>query len=113
MTLFEQACGVGVIISDNDIRNAVNTVINEHKKELVESRYEYPINRLLFSVKEGPMKWADGRKVKEIFDESILQLLGERTEDDQRVGVMIMIDYIESSREEKEEETETDCCRWF
>lgn len=96
-------------ISENDIRNAVNSVINQHKKELVESRYEYPINRLLFSVKEGPMKWADGRKVKEIFDESILQLLGERTEEDQRVSIVIMIDHIESNREKEEEETKTDC----
>lgn len=107
--MFEQACGVGVNISENDIRNAVNSVINQHKKELVESRYEYPINRLLFSVKEGPMKWADGRKVKEIFDESILQLLGERTEEDQRVGIVIIIDHVESNREEEEEETKIDC----
>ena len=82
---FEKACGIGICISDDEIQKAVSRVIHQHKQELLEKRYTFPINRLLFEVKEGSMKWADGRKLKLTFDQSILALLGEQTEEDRRV----------------------------
>ena len=52
-----------------DVQKVVEAVINDHKEDLLQQRYEYPINHLLFSVREGRMKWADGKQVKTIFDE--------------------------------------------
>ena len=72
-------------MTDEEIKNAVDKVINDNREELLEKRYTFPINRLLFVIKEGRMKWADGKKVKEQFDQSILALLGEKTEEDEKV----------------------------
>ena len=83
---FEKVCGVGVDVSDEEIRRSVATVIAAHRNDLLEQRYSYPISRLLFSIKSGRMKWADGRKVKEELDNQILALLGSRSEADQELA---------------------------
>lgn len=88
-SLFEQACGIGITISTDEIQKVVEAVINDHKEDLLQQRYEYPINHLLFSVREGRMKWADGKQVKTIFDKSILNLLGEKTEEDKQVKLNV------------------------
>lgn len=93
--LFEKATGIGIQVSDTEIQRAISSVIESHKKYLLEQRYAYPINRLLFAIKEGNMKWADGKKVKEYFDQSILDLLGEKTADDMQVRETIQFDCIE------------------
>ena len=79
------ACGVGVVVSEKEITDAVNRVVNAHRSELLEQRYSYPISRLMYSLREGNMKWADGRKVKSALDTAILALLGEKTEADESV----------------------------
>lgn len=95
---FEKACGIGVSISDEKMQQAISTVIDRHREELLEKRYTYPINRLLFEVREGEMKWADGKKLKELFDSSILSLLGEQTEEDRQVFFTHSIHDLESNR---------------
>ncbi|KAM7453668.1 hypothetical protein BLSTO_05583, partial [Blastocystis sp. subtype 1] len=80
---FKAACGVGVIVSDKEIADAVKGVVNAHRDELIEQRYAYPISRLMYSLRDGNMKWADGRKVKSALDAAILALLGEKTEADE------------------------------
>ena len=37
------------------------------------------------------MKWADGKKVKDVLDASILALLGEKTQADLDVGVLFCV----------------------
>ena len=80
-----------MIVTDEEIKNAVDHVINDKREELLEKRYQFPINQLLFVIKEGRMKWADGKKVKEQFDRSILALLGEKTEEDEKVYSCIFL----------------------
>ena len=77
--LFEETCGIGVNISEDEIRQAVSAVIDSKRPELVSERYSYPIPSLLFAVRKGRMKWADGKKVKEEFDRQIEALLGPRS----------------------------------
>ena len=86
MPLLEQACGIGVDVSREEIYEAVCKVIEEHREELLSERYSYPIHKLLYSFKQGRMKWADGKTVKSIFDEEIKSLLGEKTERDKVVS---------------------------
>ena len=79
---FETFCGIGIEVSDTEIQEAVSNVIEKHRSQLVEERYSFPISKLLYSLKDGRMKWADGRKVKDVFDREIIALLGEETEED-------------------------------
>lgn len=69
-------------MSDDEIKAAVNALIEKNKEALLAQRYCFPINQLMYATKEGRMKWADGKKVKEMFDQAILSLLGEKTQAD-------------------------------
>ena len=60
----------------------MNALIEKNKEALLEQRYCFPIPQLMYAMKEGRMKWADGKKVKDVLDASILALLGEKTEAD-------------------------------
>lgn len=79
---------MGVVVSDEEIADAVKGVVNAHRDELIEQRYAYPISRLMYSLRDGNMKWADGRKVKTALDAAILALLGEKTEADESVSLL-------------------------
>ena len=79
---FETFCGIGVEVSDTEIQEAVCNVIEKYRTQRLQERYSFPITKLLYSLKEGRMKWADGRKVKDMFDREIVALLGEETEED-------------------------------
>lgn len=82
---FEESCGIGVVVTSDDIANAVKGVIDEHKTKLIEERYHYPIGQLISEVKsKNPkMKWADGKVLKQSVDAQIEVLLGPKTEADQ------------------------------
>ena len=60
----------------------MNSLIEKNKEALLSQRYCFPIPQLMYAMKEGRMKWADGKKSKEILDAAILALLGEKTEAD-------------------------------
>ena len=78
----EEACGIGITVDRDEIKQSIASLIESHRDELVKERYTYPISKLLYSLKEGRMKWADGKAVKDELDCAILALLGEETEED-------------------------------
>lgn len=78
----EAACGAGIEVTDEEIKENVNSLIEKNKEALLAQRYCFPIPQLMYALKEGRMKWADGKKVKEVLDAAILALLGEKTEAD-------------------------------
>ena len=78
----EEACGIGIIVDRDEIKQSIASLIDSHRDELVKERYNFPISKLLYSLKEGRMKWADGKVVKDELDSAILALLGEETEED-------------------------------
>lgn len=78
----ETFCGIGVEVSDAEIQEAVTKVIEDNRTQLLKERYSFPIPKLLYSLKDGRLKWADGRKVKDVFDLQIVALLGEETAED-------------------------------
>jgi glutaminyl-tRNA synthetase len=57
----------------------VSEVINEKKAELLEQRYRYPTGPLFAKLREGPMKFANQKDLKDEFDAHLLALLGEKT----------------------------------
>ncbi|KAM3872042.1 glutamine--tRNA ligase isoform 2-T2 [Diretmus argenteus] len=78
---FEDACGVGVIITPEQIEDAVESVIKKHKEPLLKERYRFNMGLLMGEARTA-LKWADGKIVKNEVDMQVLHLLGPKTEAD-------------------------------
>ncbi|KAK4605936.1 hypothetical protein RGQ29_000287 [Quercus rubra] len=75
---FEEACGVGVEVSVEEIEQAVNEVFEENKNVILEQRYRTNVGELLGQVRRRH-PWGDPKIVKQFVDAKLLDLLGERT----------------------------------
>ena len=78
---FEASCGVGVTVTDEQIRTNVKSVVDKHKNELIEKRYRFNWGLIMSEIKKL-LKFADGKAVKAELDRQILELLGPKTEQD-------------------------------
>jgi len=78
---FEKECGVGVIVTPEEIDNAVSKLIQKNKDAIIEQRYRFNVGKLMQDVRTE-LKWADGKAVKNEIDVQIFDLLGPKTEDD-------------------------------
>lgn len=78
---FEKSCGVGVVVTPDEIEDTVEAVIACHKDELIKKRYRFNIGMLLATVRKK-LKFADGKSVKNEVDLQILDLLGPKTDAD-------------------------------
>ncbi|CAM8973766.1 unnamed protein product [Rhodiola kirilowii] len=78
LAVFEQACGVGVVVSAEEIESAVNEIFEARKNEILEKRYRINVGELLRDVREK-LKWADTKLIKERADTKLYELLGEKT----------------------------------
>ncbi|XP_011330844.2 probable glutamine--tRNA ligase [Ooceraea biroi] len=78
VTNFEESCGVGVVVSPEQIEKEVERIITTHKDELLEKRYRFNIGPLMQQVRNN-LKWVDGKAVKNEFDIQIFDLLGPKT----------------------------------
>ncbi|KAJ2509486.1 Glutaminyl-tRNA synthetase [Coemansia sp. RSA 2049] len=79
---FDEACGVGVVVSEQDIADQIRSAINDVKDTLLRERYRGQ-GKVLGIVKKLPdLRWADSGKVKSEFDAQILALLGPKDERD-------------------------------
>jgi hypothetical protein len=78
------AAGVGVVVTDADIAQAVSTVITEHQFRINTERYAFPAIYLLAPLTQGPLKWADGGAVKAEVDKQLADLLGPKTAEDEK-----------------------------
>jgi glutaminyl-tRNA synthetase len=81
LAAFEDACGVGVIVTPEMIETEVEKAVSAVKSELLEKRYRYPAGLLMAEVRKA-LKWADGKAVKSEIDVQIFDLLGPKTEAD-------------------------------
>ncbi|OWM68001.1 hypothetical protein CDL15_Pgr017569 [Punica granatum] len=75
---FEEACGVGVEVSVQEIEGTVNDIFEEKKSSILEQRYRTNVGELFGHVRKK-LPWADPKIVKQIIDTKLYQLLGERT----------------------------------
>ncbi|XP_003976505.1 glutamine--tRNA ligase [Takifugu rubripes] len=78
---FDEACGVGVVVTPEQIENAVEAVIQKHKEQLLKERYRFNMG-LLMGEARTVLKWADGKAIKNEVDMQVLHLLGPKTEGD-------------------------------
>ncbi len=53
-----KVCGVGVVVSDEEIQSVVKQVFEEHKDAIKAKGHDFSINTVLYRVKEL-IKWAD------------------------------------------------------
>uniref|UniRef100_A0A336LZF8 Probable glutamine--tRNA ligase n=1 Tax=Culicoides sonorensis TaxID=179676 RepID=A0A336LZF8_CULSO len=78
---FEKACGVGIVVTPEEIDKAVEAEIKKNKEELLKNRYRFNVGRILTEVR-SKLPWADGKAVKSEVDVQIFDLLGPKTEAD-------------------------------
>ncbi|XP_072025703.1 glutamine--tRNA ligase-like [Amphiura filiformis] len=78
---FEEACGVGVVISPDQIEDVVEEVLEKHKDGLNQKRYHYNMGIIMAEARQK-LKWADGKAIKSEVDMQVLDLLGPKTEAD-------------------------------
>ncbi|KAF9198019.1 hypothetical protein BGZ49_001299 [Haplosporangium sp. Z 27] len=79
---FNEECGVGVIITKEDVIKAIDTYTETVKDKLVSDRYKF-FGPFFAGAKNIPsLKWANGGDVKEAVDAKMLQVLGPKDERD-------------------------------
>lgn len=78
---FERACGVGIVVTPEQIEETVEGVIKKYKSQLLEERYHFNMG-LIMAETRGLLKWADGKILKNEVDVQVLNLLGPKTESD-------------------------------
>jgi len=66
---YNQSCGIGVVISDDDILSALDSIISQNQEKIVKEGWE---NRGLQGQVMGRvksmLKWADSNRVKNLVD---------------------------------------------
>ncbi|KAL0839596.1 hypothetical protein ABMA28_016282 [Loxostege sticticalis] len=78
---FEKACGVGVVVTPEQVEQAVEKHMAKYKDELLEKRYRFNSGIIMQAVRVD-LPWADGKAIKNEVDVQILDLLGPKTEAD-------------------------------
>ena len=78
---FESSCGVGLVVTNEQIENVVQAVIKENKEQIVKQRYRFNIGMLLGKARTR-IPFVDGQKLKNALDLEILELLGPKTDKD-------------------------------
>lgn len=78
---FEESCGVGVVVTPEQIEQEVEKVIKKYQAELVEKRYRFNVGPLMSEVRNN-LKWGDGKVIKSEIELQVLSLLGPKTEAD-------------------------------
>ncbi|EGW10485.1 glutamine--tRNA ligase [Cricetulus griseus] len=78
---FEQECGVNVVLTPEQIEEAVEATINRHRSQLLVERYHFNMG-LLMGEARAALKWADGKMIKHEVDMQVLHLLGPKMEAD-------------------------------
>lgn len=81
ITKFEEECGIGIVVSPEEIESEVEKVISAYKAEILEKRYHFNVGPLMQQVRNN-LKWADGKAIKNEFDLQILVLLGPKVDSD-------------------------------
>nr|CAH7724021.1 unnamed protein product [Callosobruchus chinensis] len=77
----EKFCGVGVVVSPEEIEKAVEKQITAYKKDITEKRYGFNTGPLMQKVR-AELTWADGKAIKSEIDLQVFDILGPKTEAD-------------------------------
>lgn len=64
---FEAACGVGVVVTPEQVEQAVEKHMAKYKDELIEKRYRFNSGIVMQAVR-ADLPWADGKAIKNEVD---------------------------------------------
>lgn len=64
---FEKACGVGVVVTPEQVEQAVEKHMAKYKTELLEKRYRFNAGNVMQAVR-ADLPWADGKAIKNEVD---------------------------------------------
>ena len=78
---FESACGVGIVVTNEQIEQSVQSAIAAARGEILAKRDRYPKGMLMGAVRKE-LPWADGKAIMSTIDVEFLDLLGPKTEAD-------------------------------
>jgi len=78
---FEEACGVGVVVSIEEIKSTVTDVFEENMEAIKEQRYHINVGTLCGQVRKRH-PWGDAKAIKEEIDRRLAEILGPKTEAD-------------------------------
>lgn len=67
MDAFEKACGVGVVVTPEQVEQAVEKHMAQYKAELLEKRYRFNAGIVMQAVR-ADLPWADGKAIKNEVD---------------------------------------------
>ena len=75
-------CGVGIEVTESQVRDCVIKYIEDNNEQIMTERYKL-VPGIFANIKNlSEMKWADPRSFKPIIDEEILKVLGPKDERD-------------------------------
>ncbi|KAG0235508.1 hypothetical protein BGW42_005121 [Actinomortierella wolfii] len=79
---FDEECGVGVVVTKEDVEKAIDAYTETVKDRLVKDRYKF-YGIYFGGAKNIPsLRWASGADIKEAVDKKILEVLGPKDERD-------------------------------
>lgn len=67
----EKYCGVGIVVSPEDIEKIVEKYISQVKADLLEKRYNYNVGLIMQKVR-NELPWADGKSIKNEVDVQVI-----------------------------------------
>jgi len=79
--MLDEAAGVGIVVTPEEVETAVENAIKEVKQDIEQSRWRYNTGPLMGKVR-GLLKWADGKAIKAEIELQLLDLLGPKTDQD-------------------------------
>ena len=74
---FEAASGVGINVTEEDIRKMVDEAFKENAKEIDEQGWDFNFNKINYALQEKN-KWADRKTLMAFNNEKQVALLGEK-----------------------------------
>lgn len=77
---FDAYCGVGVEVTEDDIRKAVEEVLTEKREEILTRRYR--TRGILLKAAREKIRFVDGKIFREEIESQLVELLGPETEED-------------------------------
>ena len=77
----DEVAGVGVVISPEQVEEAVEKAIAAAKADILANRWRFNPGPLMGKVR-GQLKWADGKEIKAQVEIQLLDLLGPKTDAD-------------------------------
>ncbi|KAF7104199.1 hypothetical protein CFC21_105118 [Triticum aestivum] len=78
---FEEACGVGVVVSIEEIHSTVTKVLHGNMEAILEQRYHINVGNLCGQVRKRH-PWGDAKATKEEIEKRLAEILGPKTEAD-------------------------------